>query len=411
MGFRIYDSFAFLHGVKDVPGANSLTSRSLPISGVVYLLRNVANELLAGHKVAITADCQFGTSENRKLEGYKSNRKKQPSILVQAVLLEKICKDCGIPFYKGFGEADDHIYGLCQSIQASAEYSDDPEIIIYSNDGDIWHNINYNGVSVKAATAASINVNSNNFYSVVMDKYTATKIVIGTISAFKVFRYDTSDVIHCFKPSGLVDKNLLEQVVNSYCKKYNNSVDEVLSLIETTHRDLDTLSRSISGIELYNLFVVFLDAINQLQPEIASSKETITTFVDSFLITSTDVEELHKRIDVIYPKYLGDKFPLGYQTAGLKAVAGKPFINAQMLVDYFSALGVDDLYYLARSIANNYYATIHNKEYLETNTTVLQTIWELSNSYTKGKFHADNSLPTKEIHTTTEHINVFNGFD
>lgn len=257
---------------------------NLPVGGIRFTLRRIVADLCHLDVVACAFDYS-SNSNNSKLDGYKATRQKDPKIVVQSDFLYEMLRDCNVPCYRGFGEADDHVFGLVKS-EVNNLVPELNRMFIHSSDYDLAHNVHERGVELRAINSNINNVNYGNF-SEVMESFEKTKIKIpfNTISAFKVCFYDKSDNIKTLKLKSLDPKDLYE----AYClwlskKGYSSSA-------YTTSK---------------NLFTVFCEAV-------VKDKD--------------DLKLIKDRIETIYPKDLSDKVG-GYH------FGDKSSVNMKLLTCY-----------------------------------------------------------------------------
>ena len=80
---QILDVFPYLHTAASVP-QKCKTFRNLEVGGLHFILRKIISELRSRNYIV----CCFDSPSNHsnKLEGYKSNRQRDPRVIVQAEL-------------------------------------------------------------------------------------------------------------------------------------------------------------------------------------------------------------------------------------------------------------------------------------------------------------------------------------
>lgn len=259
---------------------------NLPVDGVRFLLRRVVADLCYRDLVACAFDYLGASSNNSsKLDGYKATRKKDPKIVVQSDFIYDMFRDCNISSYRGFGEADDHVYGLVQSDVSSITPGVN-QMFIHTSDYDLAHNVDERGVVIRAVNSNINNVGYSNF-SEVLQRFEKVNFPIqfNTISAFKVCYSDKSDNIKTLKLKSIDPKLIYE----AYCK--------------------------------------WLTSNNYVSASYSSSKELFTKFCEAVVKDADDLALIKNRIEVIFPKDLSSK-------VGSYQFSDKSSVNMKMLACY-----------------------------------------------------------------------------
>lgn len=359
LDYHVIDVYPLIYSGEYGKYTGGKTVRNLPVSGIYKVLRMITAELSVNNSVVCCFD--YFTNHSNKIEGYKSNRKKDPRVLIQADYLYDMLRDCGIPCYRGFGEADDHVFGICQSLVNDLSYGQ--SVIITSSDYDLCHNVDERGVVFKAANSNVNNVDAYNFSTILSDfaKEKEDLIMFNTISAYKACVKDKSDSIKPF-----------------------------------------TLSNGISGKDIYSAYVKFLKDNEVSNASITTNKELFVSFLKGFNFSEEDFNFLVKRVETTYPKDLSNHFEGGYKTVNADG------IDATRLMEYCKALGD------STSISNCY--KLANKHRLKININdervdaLTNSIFELGSSFKSGVYSADKSLPLNSLNVFTEKVSVRKGF-
>lgn len=401
MNYDVFDLFGYLHGGMNTPIVKNLKYKGMPIGGLNFFLRNLCLAFKMNSKVAVASDWTGPRGAVSKLDGYKSNRHRDPGLLAQAVLVKQICNDCGIPFFDGYGEADDHLFGLTNFIKNQNDFHAGSILTIHSDDHDIYHNVDQQ-VVVKAITSRSDTVTSSNFNAAVRDKDTSKVIRMGSISAHKALRYDKSDSVKTFIPTGVINEKTFSILLHLASKNRDVSVDSLFASIARPVRPIADFCRSVKGTELYGVFTIFLDAGKYWGPSLLRNKQVFLKFVDMIFTEQQDIEQLKLRADVFYPSDLSSKVIGGYSAKSLTE------IDSQKFMDYLVALNTKDLFLGARGIQKAGLNVLHQRETLEWFNHKLTTF---SLDFTKGKFHADRGTPLIEPRVFGASINVLRDLD
>lgn len=326
----------------------------LPVGGIYFLLRRITSELLVGNKIALAFDYSHG-APTKKLEGYKSNRSKDVNVVIQSDFLYDILRECNIPCYRGFGEADDHVFGLAQAgtVDFIPNYD---KVIIHSSDYDLAHNVDERGVSLRAVNSNTNNVDYSNFSSVLgmFEKYNGD-IYFNTISAFKTCFYDRSDSINSPKLA------------------------------------------SVKGKDVYEGFVKFLIDNNVHSAQLTSNKELFVSFIKSFVNNENDLKTLITRADAIFPKDLSDRVG-GYE------FGDKTTVNMNLLAVYCYSLR--DKVSLSSMGRNGF--RVYSEDSLI--PKVEDKIKSYGKDFKTGIYAADNNLSVSSCFVFGDKVNVRRDF-
>ena len=345
---QILDVFPYLHTAVSVQ-QKCKTYRNLEVGGLYFILRKIISELRSRNYVVCCFDAPSNYSN--KLEGYKSNREKDPRIIVQAELLWDILQESGVACYKGFGEADDHVFGCVEA------FRNDPNVLkifINSSDYDLCHNLVDSKIEFATVNSLACNVNWQTFPLILKDKTYDMPIKYNTISAYKTLRFDHSDNIKAFKGS------------------------------------------SKSGIDLYKSFVNFLVDNDVNNPEITRNKDLFLSFIKDQGVCDSDYKEIEKRANAIFPKDLTSKVG-GYRYSSYDNV------NFQKLANYCKVIGDRvDLRTLSMMKVTPYPDNMLSD--------LVDRINKLGSNFKNGIYQADKSIPLESLNTFSSRINVVKGF-
>lgn len=346
--YQILDVYAYLNTVKAIPKFSTLKSRGVPVGGMHFILRKITAELVVGNYVGLAFDGE--SSGNPKLDGYKANRKRDPSIIVQANFLYDVLRKCGVPCYRGFGEADDHVYGLCE--WAYPNVGTFTPIFVNSADYDLCHNVDSAGVEFKTINSNSLNVNSATFSLIPFDRKHKEPVVYNTISAYKVFCGDSSDSIKTF-----------------------------------------TSAQGVKGIDLYRGFKKLLKDFGGVAGRVSRDRSLLDVYIQDVIKDSNDIEILRKRANAIFPK------DLSAQVGGYEMRKSEQ-IDLQVLANYCRA--ISDF----TSVSNLRKLGITPDE----SPKYGEEVYQLGLEYKTGVYHADNNLPMESLKTFSEKLSVVKGF-
>ena len=346
--YHILDVYAYLNTVKAIPKFANLESRGVPVGGMHFLLRKITSELIVGNYIGLAFDGK--SPSNPKLEGYKANRKKDPSIIVQANFLYDMLRKCGVPCYRGFGEADDHIYGLCE--WAYPNVGNLTPIFVNSADYDLCHNVDSAGVEFKTINSNSLNVNSATFHLIPFDKKHKEPVIYNTISAYKVFCGDSSDSIKTF-----------------------------------------TSSNGVKGIDLYRGFKKMISDYGGAVGRVTRDRSLLDSYIEYVIKDPKDLAILKKRANAIFPKDLSAQVG-GYEMRNSNQ------IDLQVLANYCKA--IKDF----TSVSNLRKVGVYSDE----SPKYGDEIYQLGLEYKSGVYHADNNLPMASLDTFSEKLSVVKGF-
>lgn len=233
-----------------------------PISGILHLFRYLSVSLGDGHDVALIFDAKRSFRKDID-DGYKSGRDRVPEVLCQRKFLQDVLPKCGIACYSlDSYEADDIVSWYVDSNVGKYH-----NIVIYSNDKDLAHNIQ-DGVILHGITSGSPTIFPANFINSVVR---GEKILYNTISAYKTFCGCSSDKIPAFRSeNGITGKELYQK----YC-------DYLLSC---------------GGNVTFNQ---------------ARGFQCLAEFlINSNDLTENDKDELAKRINLVFPAFMPEDAPV-----------------------------------------------------------------------------------------------------
>lgn len=351
MALVVVDVSAVLHTGA---GLTSSTARynGVDISGLRYLVNKVVGHLTNNDRIFLCFDRKhskkFGSKYPYKteLEGYKSNRKVDMSIVLQNELAFEFFTRAGIPCLRHENrelEADDLIYNVVEWNRVRMKSG---EINVLTADYDLAHNVGYsNGISIQLLPANS-NINKINYLNFRTAIYPGVELMLNTISAYKVFHGDNSDNIKAM-PSA-----------SRYYKEY---VAFLKQLQEATNNYSSYAIRQRNYLELF---------LKHLQKEEGWGDEMMNTY--------------NARISRIFPKLIGevdksyDVDKVDYSGVLLTRVERQSLVDLIYLSD-----AAHRPTYLSKELRNGY-----TKTSLE--------LWNnYINDYASGKFQASLVRPTR----------------
>ena len=179
----ILDCSNIVHG--GYHGTPNYRISGFPMGGIRKLLGIINAEGM--HKdIALCFD--GGKTIKKELHPtYKAGRVPNYAVIAQLDLLQDICRDCGIPFYKSEGyEADDYIVSLVQFLRNTGSAED---IEIISDDRDLACCVDRR-TSIKNATSQGISINYDSYEERVVK---GERIPYNMILLYKMFYGDRSD--------------------------------------------------------------------------------------------------------------------------------------------------------------------------------------------------------------------------
>lgn len=353
--YHIFDAYAYLHAAENLQSYQGQQAYGLPTGGISYFLRYIVTELFRQDCVAIAFDQKFTTGCPRQLEGYKSNRS-APSdwLLVQAEFLYHMLRECGFPCFRGFGEADDHIHGLCVEARKLVSKTSFGNIYIHGVDYDLCHDVD-SITFFSAATSQVKNVSPITYPHVLGDSKTGTPCMLGTISAKKTLVNDASDSITMFKSKS-----------------------------------------GKAGIVIYQEFCDWLRE-NKPPMDVIRDPQALFIFIEAFY--PDDLAEVRKRALTIYPKDLGHK--MHYSFCSWKAGDDFDNVNFELLFKYVKAL---HLYPTVKILARYFDAFKEiTKEDVQPQLDLVQRFGKDFNS---GAFSADHNLSPSSSFVHSESIQL-----
>ncbi|MNM81262.1 hypothetical protein D3C81_932580 [compost metagenome] len=346
---QLFDVYGYLNTVEWITKYHKIERRDLPVGGIHFFLKKLVSELIVDSGVACAFDSQWRKSEPL-LEGYKSNRKRNPSIAAQADYLFRFLSKCGVPCYKGKGEADSYIFSMVEQFYPICR---DHKIIVNGSDYDLCHNVDEEGVEYRTSNTNTLNVNWMNFSEVLRHKDNGYPVKFNTISAFKVLCYDVSDNVKPLK-----------------------------------------LSDGTQGFELYKEYIQLLDSFNRrLAGRVTRSETLLRKFLDGKNLPEIDMKLLDRRIQTVFPKLIPCDDPSGYK------LGTKNSIDIQLLMDY--AQIVDDK--VSMGTLSKMGAKYKKGADLE---ELSQELYQFGRDYKNGVYMADNNLSLKRVNSFSETINV-----
>lgn len=250
---NVFDVNSILHAAQNVEVLATEKVRGCPVGGMRNLLRKISYLLSLGEYVVCAFDSK--TERSIKFPEYKKGRKHVPEVVLQTEAIYKFLTEAGVCCLKINGlEADDIIYNVVN--QSLEEFY---TINIHSCDYDLCHNVLAGRVNFFSTNSLAMNVNANNFSSVLSDS--KCKVPYNMITAKKVFCGDSSDGVGCF------------------------------------------ISESgVSGTEWFNKLVqVCFNGKNKLPWHILRSRVVIEKLSLALGLTENDLEVLKKRCDLFFP--------------------------------------------------------------------------------------------------------------
>lgn len=255
MVLDVFDVSSFVHTGCCAAQFKDRCYYNYPVGGIHYLMRYVTTSLRANRHVILCFDDRRNFRKEI-MPCYKQGRIPNKTVISQLETLYEELSACGFSCYKAPGcEGDDIISWACTQNMNKYE-----EVVIYGNDRDLLHNVRDN----VRFRSISKNVNSVCVGNFALGVSAGEEIPFNTISINKVLCGCNSDEVPAFvSQSGIKGR----QLYNTYLK----AIDKL----------------DISFIQLYAyttskaLFRKFYGQINALTPE--------------------DVEELERRIKVIFP--------------------------------------------------------------------------------------------------------------
>lgn len=339
MEIHVLDVYGFLHTADSVRPLNTESVRGVPVGGIHYIMRKICAELLIGNSVVCCFDGKGTSDQNRLLAGYKANRKRNPNVAIQADLLYDILRECNVPCYRGFGEADDHIYSIVEQFKPTINKFD--YILLHTSDYDICHNVDEGQVKLLSVNNNTNNVSYSTFSDVLFDKSTGFPIKFNTISAYKVFCGDSSDNIKALKNSPRKGLDLYKGYLEIFGNKFFPSH-------VTRNKDL---------------LISYIKEISKGNPKLE--------------------EELLIRVETIYPKDLRSR-------VGSYSLATKDTLNSQLLSNYCVCLkdftSIRSLKKMNAIIgSSDMFPEINDK------------IYRLGIDFKNGVYHCDNNIPMEKV--------------
>lgn len=230
-----------------------------PIAGMRALMSRSAIELAAGRKIAFAFDTR--SVKKNWYEGYKANRTPNRNVSAQIEFLFEFLMKIGLPCVKVDGfEADDVISWYAE------DYSDE-DLLIYSNDHDVAHNV-HDSIRMKPFKTSDVIICQSNYHTVLTYKFRSHiwPIEFNTINAYKVFCGCSSDGIPKFRSSlGFITETIYQRYVRFL--RENNLIG------------------NYQATSSFKVLAVFLN----------------TVCMNEKLITESEKQELFRRIRIIYP--------------------------------------------------------------------------------------------------------------
>ena len=258
----IYDVSAFVHAVKNIDMYKNEVYFGYPVGGIKYFMKFLVLDLMSGNDVVVAFDSRSFRKDLSK--DYKAGRPGNLAVYSQLETLYEFLPRCGISCYKKEGyEADDLIYNIVN--QNKDKYI---SLEIFGDDYDLTHNVDEKKVKFGAITSQVNSIHCGNFSTSIIK---GEVIKFNTISAYKVFCGDKSDVIKPFK-----------------------------SLM------------NVSGKQLYKTYVAILNKMPQLNFYQIRSKEMLEWFISTVakrgnVLLPEDIQELKQRIKIVYPVEIKDE--------------------------------------------------------------------------------------------------------
>lgn len=341
ISLEIFDVSGFVHTAMNTPGIMEKEYRGMPVGGIHFFLRRIVSELNRGSSVVCCFDGYKGVKQ--RMPGYKGNRQLNPSVVLQCNVLYDLLRDSNINCYRGFGEADEYIYNICEQYNGEQLY-------INGCDYDLCHNIIGVNTHYHTCNSKTNNVELVNFCSNIGS--VSEKVSCNTLLAYKVLCGDKSDNILSFKSK----------------------------------------STGKSGKQLYREYRDLIDSLG-VAPRQSRDRTLLEAFVNSEIKDPTELELLKIRMDAIYPRDLRDPYPNGFDIANSKTA------NLVKLADYCKCLGD----YTSLKILYKMNVKPHEEDFL---IELKNKYYELGKEFSKGHFATDNNIPVMKSLSFSTPVNV-----
>lgn len=333
---NIYDVYGFLKTAKFKQNLYPIESSGFPVGGIHYLLRHLISDLMERESVVCCFDGQGSEKSFGRVEGYKANRKKDAWVLVQADFLFDFLRQCGIPCYRGYGEADDHIFSFIEANKSLLNKG--IKMRIHASDWDLVHNVDERGVSYYTCNSNTSNVCYSNYSEEV--GLCDEPIMFNTVTAYKVFCGDRSDNVGTF-----------------------------------------TSENGIKGIDLYRSYKNALNATGTyISGAVSRSRELLEHFVSRINLTENDLIKLNKRMDTFFPRNLISK-------VGEYKYVYKEEVDLLKLFKYCLALRD---FNCVKIIKNNYKFSVADDD--EDISDYKAKLYDLGLEYKNGTYQSDRNI-------------------
>ena len=258
----ILDVSPFIYTGENSASTEPPRVKQFPVKGINYFLKFLSAELVNCCDMIL---CFDSASFRKSIDtNYKANRSHNANVSAQLELLYTYLPKYGFTCLKQEGvEADDIIFTCVEKYKRKYRNID-----IYTADKDICHNVGPN-VNCLAINSNTVDVYKHTYEDLLGVPY-------NTISASKLFKGDRSDNIPPFSPNAQ---------------------------------------------ELFEQYISLLRKLDQITPEMAKTKEFMYKAIDvvyTQLFDEKKVNELRKRVELIYPKKV--EFDFDYEPCSYSSI-------------------------------------------------------------------------------------------
>lgn len=341
---QIYDVSGFVHCAQNVSDYASRYSHNFPVGGIQYLMKFIVSDLMAYKDVVLCFD--RGRSFRKDIDKrYKAGRIGNKDVWAQLDLLYDLLPQCGLVCHgRDSFEADDLIYNVVEANDGPYDYQ---EIEILGTDYDLTHNITDGHIRFHSMSSQ---VNCVTWYDFSTAMFKDKVILPNTIAAYKIFCGDNSDRIPAFtsKASGITG--------SQFYGKYKELIKKQSGKL------------SIKQIRSEQLLRVYLKQLGEV-------------------LNNQDMEELDRRIRLVYPVKLDDK------NNEFKEYSNSKNINMTALTDFLRV--VNDRTSL--KTLKKYYATPPE--------SLIKTVKARGKALITGEYAVDNNRPL-DMSVNSEVVNL-----
>lgn len=330
----IFDVSPYIHTAEHISKYSDRKCCNFPVGGLQYFLKFLALDMKIGRHIVLCFDSKSFRKEIDK--NYKGHRKPNYAVYAQLKFLIEQLERVGIPCYKLDGyEADDLVH---TAVMQNYRHYDD--IVIYTGDKDLAHNILDDKVSIEAVNTNCNSITKSNFLtSISKDR----EVLFNTVSMFKALTGDTSDNIPAFYLDDGTKGSAIYQEIFLYL---------------ISHREFNNVKVTLNPQSLKIL-------VGMLHPN----------------WTDADKARLDKNISLVYPKL-----------ADIQISPLKPWT--------FNYKGFEDLLRLVKA-REAMYSFNCVREQTEEDRKLLA---KKGREFISGEFAADNNLPLKVMETPSESL-------